>query len=35
LCKLHNSYPETPIHLCLQCTFTRNVRMKLTTWMGR
>jgi hypothetical protein len=35
ICKLCNSCPETPIHLCLECTFTRNVWIKLTSWMGR
>jgi hypothetical protein len=35
VCKLCNSCPETPIHFRLECTFTRNVWIKLTSWMGR
>ena len=34
LCKLCNSEPETPTHLCKDCIFTRASWDKLISWLG-
>jgi hypothetical protein len=35
MCPLCNAAPETPTHLCLECPFTQNVWMHLTSHLGR
>jgi hypothetical protein len=34
ICKLCGDEPETPTHLCKDCTFSRQVWMNLKSWFG-